>query len=193
MNASSLAKILKTNALLEQHQQRLNQTKGLASLSSFLHDEQDHSFAGTCDAMTDLLEKRKNLLLEKNALLQDILFILHHSIRSFLESDLSDQEKTEIIHALEENKLKIEQRCELLKNLEAIYLSIMIEPASVAIPDGEKEDPTRFRVVIDPQPSLSAQQGTDLLNSWQQQISSLETTMDTILQLQKLPEYALAS
>jgi len=192
VDSKNLERIHQYNRLLQQHQEQLNQQKNIPTLSSFLHNGPGPDFPGAEENISVILDRRKNLLLEKHAILGDVLFILHDAIQVFLTSELAEQERIEIIKILEDNKLMIEQRILLLSKLGRIYASCIIEPGRIAITDGEKLDPTHFRIFIDPTTNLSPEAAQALLGSWQSQLLELETQLTHTLQLHFLPNYTVS-
>lgn len=173
----------KVNEILEQKQQKLNQ----AYPQPFYSYLQGKDYVGSCDAVTVSLESRKNALLEQHAILDDVSFVLHHSIRMFLELDVTDKEQTDIVKTLKENKALVEKQAGVLKKLQEIYRSLLIEPGILQLPDVEREDPTRFRVLFEPATILTEAERRTWSANWQQQLAEFEHIMDHPPQFKKIP------
>lgn len=188
MSSTIENQIMRFNHLITREQERLNQQEKIPKLFSFVSSGQANQYPGSCDEISEILNKRQSFVENRKALIDDILFILHNTIRSIVESDCEEEKKVQIVKTLEENKALCSKRARHLHELDLLYQSILIEPAIIKLEDGERGDPDHFHIFINPSTDLSQEEGDLLTVSWWKLLERLEEKFATPLELKTISE-----
>ncbi len=181
------AVILKVNHLLEQHEHQFHQLEPVPPLYPNLHQDHTREFVGRWLDISDQIQARLEFIQSRRVLLEDLMFLLHDTVRMFSAYTEPEVLRNRCIKILDQNKRLIQQRIQDLTSMEQLYHSITIEPGVLSLPNGEQSDPSHLRIRILPPSSVSVQEARHLNIHWWDELVRQESLLSARLPLHYLP------